>query len=106
MVQVMIGFKQFISETKASDAAEKWEDILHHIAEEELIACKVFEIKLVSSKDGKSTIKVTADCNDNKRSKGLQPDLSKKLTDRLLKHKLPGLGTITAKVYHLNVDPR
>jgi hypothetical protein len=93
-------------ETKAEVAVEKWEDILHHIAEEELIACKVFKIKLLSNKDGRSIIKVIADCNDNERSKGLQPDLSEKLTERLTRHKLPGLGKIIAKVYHDDVDPR
>lgn len=99
-------FKQFLEDSKAEVAVEKWEDILHHIAEEELIACKVLNIKLKSNKDGLSVIDVTADCNDNVRKAGYQPDLSKKLTDRLKLHKLPGLGIIEARVYHNNLDPR
>jgi hypothetical protein len=91
---------------KATKAIEKWEDILHHIAEEELIACKVFEIKLLSNKEGQSVIKILADCNDDERKKGFQPDLSEKLTARLKLHKLPGLGQINAKVYHNDIDPR
>lgn len=99
-------FKQFLESEKGEAAAEKWEDLLHHIAEEELVACKVFHIELVSQKDGVSTIKVIADCNDDPRQKGLQQDLSDKLTKRLKLHTLPGLGDIQAKVYHDNIDPR
>lgn len=85
----------------------KWEDLLHHIAEEELVSCKVNDIVL-SDKLGKkgTTINFIADCNDNPRKEGFQADLSKKLTLRLAKHHMPGLGTITAKVYHRNLDPR
>lgn len=93
----------FLIENKA---LEKWEDLLHHIAEEELIACKVHHISVKSS--GKSTvIHFVADCNDDPRKEGLQKDLSEKLTARLAKHKFPGLGRkIIAKVFHENVDPR
>lgn len=101
----MTSFKKFL-ESQAEAAVEKWEDILHHIAEEELVSCKVFEIELVSSKNGKTTIKIVADCNDDPRSHGLQQDLSDKVTKRLKLHKLPGLGTITVKVYHDNIDTR
>lgn len=96
-------FKQFL---ESESPIEKWEDLLHHIAEEELIACKVFTIQLKSNKDGKTVIKFTADCNDDPRELGYQADLSEKLTARLTKHKMKGFGQITAKVYHDNVDPR
>lgn len=99
----MISFKQFL---EAEAPIQKWEDILHHIAEEELISCKVFSIELVSSKEGQSTIKMVADCNDKPRELGHQPDLSDKVTERLKLHKLPGLGSISVKVHHRNVDTR
>ena len=96
-------FKTFIVEQKTRHTAlEKWEDLLHHIAEEELVACKVFEIKLGK----RASIHFIADCNDDPRQEGLQRDLSKKLTARLAKHQMPGLGKIIAKVFHKNVDPR
>lgn len=100
----MISFRQFLEAEEAP--IEKWEDILHHIAEEELISCKVFSIELVSKKDGQSNIKIIADCNDNPREHGYQEDLSDKVTRRLKLHSLPGLGNIVVKVYHDDIDPR
>jgi hypothetical protein len=100
-------FKQFIlAENKKHEAFEKWEDLLHHIAEEELIACKVINIFVKSY--GKTTVvHFEADCNDDPREEGHQSDLSKKLTSRLTKHKFPGLGAnIKAKVFHVESDPR
>ena len=100
----MTTFKSFIIEKSNYHAAlHKWEDMLHHIAEEELISCKVHAVELG---DG-NVIKFMADCNDKKRAPGYQADLSKKLSKRLTLHKLPGLPfPITAKVYHENLDPR
>lgn len=100
----MLTFKSFVSEKAHHEAAlNKWEDMLHHIAEEELISCKVHHIELGSG----NVIKFKADCNDKPRSEGEQPDLSEKLTKRLTLHKFPGLPSkITAKVYHENLDPR
>ena len=84
---------------------EDWEDLFHHIAEEELISCKVF--RSVKVGEGKNMyIKVIADCNDKKRKPGYQEDLTEKLNKRLKKHYFPGLGYITAKVYHDDIDPR
>ena len=76
------------------------EDFLHHIAEEELIACKVFEIKDMPG----NVVAFICDCNDNKRKPGYQEDLSKKLAARLVLH--PQLALITPKVYHKNIDTR
>jgi len=97
-------FKQFMSKQCVTD--EQAMDFIHHIAEEELISCKVMSVNVESNTDGVSTVKIVADCNDNKRPKGLQKDLSDKVTKRLTLHKIAGLGKIVAKVYHLNVDPR
>jgi hypothetical protein len=101
-------FKDYIELQEGKDTALlKWEDLLHHIAEEELVACKVHEI-VMGSKSGANhtTINFIADCNDDPRKEGYQADLSKKLTLRLARHNMPGLGAITAKVYHKNIDPR
>lgn len=78
----------------------EFENFLHHIAEEELIACKVHEMKAM---DG-NVIAFIADCNDDPRQAGYQEDLSKKLAARLSLH--PQLSMIIPKVYHKNIDPR
>ena len=91
-------FKQFLNTEQPEEA---WEDILHHIAEEELISCKVFHITKVGR-----IMKVMADCNDKPRKLGHQADLSEKLNKRLKLHSLPDIGKVTAKVYHTDVDPR
>lgn len=93
-------FKEFMKQTEPA-----WEDLLHHIAEEELISCKVFEL-IDTQSDGQTVIKVVADCNDKKREIGFQPDLTAKLNLRLEKHKLPDIGFIKVRVYHSDVDPR
>lgn len=100
-------FKQFIlAENEKHEAFEKWEDLLHHIAEEELVACKVHNM-FVKTFGKKTVIHFEADCNDDPRKEGHQADLSEKLTARLAKHKFPGLGdTIIGKVFHINKDPR
>lgn len=85
---------------KAEHLLHQYEDFLHHIAEEELIACKVFEMKAVDD----DTIAFIADCNDNPREAGYQADLSKKLKARLSLH--PMLALIDPRVYHKNIDPR
>lgn len=104
----MLGFKDFITLSEGKNTAlDRWEDLLHHIAEEELVACKVFQI-IMGSKIGKkrTVLNFIADCNDDPREIGYQADLSKKLTERLKKHEIKGLSPITAKVYHKNIDPR
>ena len=78
----------------------KLEDFLHHIAEEELIACKVFSIRVVAP----NVLAFIVDCNDEKRALGFQADLSKKLHARLKLH--PQVDNIKPKIYHKNIDPR
>lgn len=85
----------------AHAAFEKWEDLLHHIAEEELVACKVHDIEL---EEGKSrVVRFIADCNDNVRKEGLQRDLTDKVNERLKKHTFPGLDPFTAVVIHKDI---
>ena len=101
-----MNFKQFILENEEAEAAlKKWEDLLHHIAEEELVSCKVNEIVFLT-KGRETVLNFIADCNDDPRKEGYQADLSKKLTERLKKHNIKGLSPIKAKVYHKNIDPR
>lgn len=78
----------------------QYEDFLHHIAEEELISCKVHKMEAVDE----DTINFIADCNDRPRKAGYQEDLSKKLKARLSLH--GKLALIDPRVYHKNVDPR
>jgi hypothetical protein len=95
-------FKEFL---KREEHLKKWENMLHHIAEEELIACKIFSIHLLD--EGPQTvIEFRTDCADRPRDLGFQKDLSEKLTLRLKKHILQGLGVIKAKVIHVNYDKR
>lgn len=100
-------FKHFIlAENKKQEAFEKWKDMLHHIAEEELVACKVYNV-FMKSFGKKTEVYFEADCNDVPRKEGHQADLSQKLTARLAKHEFPGLGdTVVAKVFYVNIDPR
>lgn len=104
----MITFKQYIHEKtdqSAEEAFDTWENLLHHIAEEELISCKVNE--MFFKKVGANTvIHFTADCNDKPRPKGHQPDLSRKVSARLKAHDFPGLGKVSGRVYHSDADPR
>jgi hypothetical protein len=95
-------FKQYL---KREEHFEKWENMLHHMAEEELVACKIFSVHLL---DGgpPTVIEFRTDCADRPRDLGYQRDLSEKLTLRLKKHILQGLGRIEAKVVHVNYDKR
>lgn len=89
-------FKDFINET----AVEKFEDLLHHIAEEELIACKVHHIREL----GDNKVEVYADCQDVPRPAGFQLDLTQKLQQRLLLHPLQKFHLLKVKVFHANKD--
>lgn len=84
----------------AESLLHQYENFLHHIAEEELIACKVYEMKALDE----DTIAFIADCNDDPRQEGYQRDLSVKLKARLSLH--PQLALIDPRVYHKNIDPR
>jgi hypothetical protein len=88
-------FKQFLE-----SIADKFEDLIHHIAEEELVACKVHEIH---DADG-DHINVYADCQDMPREEGFQPDLTQKLQQRLRLHPMQRLNSLTCRVYHYNKD--
>lgn len=89
-------FRDFINET----TAEKFEDLLHHIAEEELIACKVHHIRELAD----NQVEVYADCQDVPRQAGFQPDLTQKLQQRLRLHPLQKFHLLKVKVIHSNVD--
>lgn len=82
------------------DVLHKMEDFLHHMAEEELISCKVYTMNA----EGQDTVLLVADCNDKPRQTGFQKDLSDKLAKRMKKH--ADVSWITPKVYHKNIDPR
>jgi len=86
-----VRFKEFLQETAAST-----EEFIHHLAEEELIACKIHKVEI---EDKIATI--TADCKDTPRQPGLQSDLTEKLNNRLVRHK--NLRGIKAKVYHEDI---
>lgn len=89
-----------LHQQSAKALLHQYENFLHHIAEEELVACKVHEMKAVDE----DTIAFIADCNDNPRQPGYQEDLSKKLKSRLSLH--GPLSLIDPRVYHKNIDPR
>lgn len=97
---------------KAISILDKFHNLLHHIAEEELVACKVYELNTVGHASNASTyingepieIEFVADCNDVPRAEGFQEDLTKKLQERLNKHPLSGIGVIKAKVVHKEKD--
>lgn len=97
----MITFKQFLETAKPVDILHQFEDLLHHIAEEELVACKVIELNIENG-----TVVFVADCKDKGRDEGHQPDLSEKLEKRLNLHPLQHLNTLKVKVIHKDVDPR
>lgn len=83
-------------------------NLLRHIAEEELVACKVNRIAPIGSVTNSKKFKATsdidvafyADCNDKPREPGLQEDLSHKLQDRLIRHPLDNIGVINSLVFH------
>lgn len=89
-----------LHQQSAKALLHQYEAFLHHIAEEELVACKVHEMKAMDE----DTIAFIADCNDNPRQEGYQEDLSKKLKARLSLH--GPLSLIDPRVYHKNIDPR
>lgn len=92
--------RKFMSDLKEStDWLHEHEEFLHHIAEEELISCKVHEVKLMSMNPLR--VAFVADCNDKKRPKGYQEDLSAKINGRLSLH--PKLAFVDARVYHKNI---
>lgn len=93
-------FKKFLESSGEKAAFKKWEDMLHHIAEEELVACKVVEM-FVKKRARSTEVHFSVQCNDKPRKIGLQVDLSTKLTDRLSKHNLIGLEKITTKVFNI-----
>lgn len=102
----MTTFKDYIrQENRKYDAFERWENMLHHMAEEELIACKIFNIRVMDF-GPPIVIEFRTDCADKPRAAGYQKDLSIKLTNRLKKHVLHGLNEIEARVMHVDYDPR
>lgn len=102
----MSTFKQYLKhEEHKRESFEKWENMLHHMAEEELVACKIFSVHLLDDSTP-TVIEFRTDCADKPRSLGYQKDLSEKLTLRLKKHVLQGLGRIEAKIVHVNYDKR
>lgn len=76
-------------------AKQATHNFLHHIAEEELIACKVTHVEY---SDG--YLVFTVDCADRPRKEGRQDDLSDKLKLRLDSHKIDGLPRLKCKVIH------
>lgn len=93
-------FKDYLNSSDERLAAfENAHDFLHHLAEEELVACKVVHMTMIAH----DIIKFTAECGDDPRVEGLQKDLSDRLTKRLAKHQIKGLGIMKAKVYHTPV---
>lgn len=93
-------------------ALKESEKFLHHIAEEELISCKVNSIQPSGDVMEKNKFKMDSkiectfyvDCNDKPRKEGLQRDLTTKLQTRLKQHTLANLGVINCKVMHAQID--
>ena len=82
-----------------------WERLLHHIAEEELISCKVMNLDL-SFKNRTYVLKVFAQCNDKPRKMGLQDDLSEKLNARMENHKNTQFQPLECEVYNTQATMR
>jgi hypothetical protein len=94
-------FKDFIhQQNDIEDPLEQFHELLHHIAEEELPACKVHRIEA----RGKDGVDIYADCQDRPREEGHQPDLTEKLVKRLKLHPLQDLNSLRPRVFHKNVD--
>lgn len=85
-------FKDFMGEQDRS--VKHAIELIHHIAEEELIACHIESI----TKGKGSTFKIKADCHDRERPKGLQVDLTEKLNKRLMKQKFAGIDSVQVEV--------
>lgn len=81
-------------------------NIMHHIAEEELISCKTHRIEPIGDIldpkkfNANSEIDVVfyTDCNDKPRKQGLQDDLTEKLQKRFVRHPFDGIGVINVFV--------
>ena len=84
-------FKDFMG--KQDRSVEHAIELIHHIAEEELVACKIIDIK----KSGSKFI-ISADCHDKPRSKGIQDDLTVKLNNRLNHQKFAGIDSVQVEV--------
>jgi thymidine phosphorylase len=78
---------------------EQTHDFLHHIAEEELPACKVTAIKTNGM-----IVQFFADCRDKARHIGPQSDLSEKLKTRLDRHQIKGVPRFKVEVIHQPVS--
>jgi hypothetical protein len=96
----------------ALEVIHEADNYLHHMAEEELIACKVHRIEPIGNvlkkgkfkKDSEVTVAFYTDCKDKPRKEGLQKDLSEKLRARLALHPLKSIGGIDPQVIHEDVD--
>lgn len=75
---------------------EHFHNFLHHIAEEELLSCKVIHFEAEGDK-----VVFYAECRDDPRSEGFQRDLTDKLQVRLNRHTFPGIGVVKCKVIHV-----
>jgi hypothetical protein len=100
--------KDEVQKRKIADVIHSAHNVLHHMAEEELIACKVYRVEVIGNEDkiatsGNVTVGFYADCNDKPRKKGLQKDLTDKLQERLNKHPFDGV-TVKCKVFHDDVN--
>ena len=84
-------FKDFMGKQDRSE--EHVIELIHHIAEEELVACKIISIK----KSGSKFI-ITADCHDTPRPKGIQDDLTIKLNKRLNHQKFANSSSVEVEV--------
>jgi len=94
-------FKTYLQrELPAGGKADKFTELLHHIAEEELLACKVLKLQ----RKGAGIYDILADCQDRPRVEGYQPDLTKRLRRRLKLHPLQGFNELKVRVLHVNAD--
>lgn len=83
--------------TALAATVEHFHNFLHHIAEEELLSCKVIHIEAKGD-----AVVFYAECRDDPRSEGFQKDLTDKLQARLNRHTFPGIGVINCKVIHIH----
>ena len=75
-------------------------NLLHHIAEEELISCKVNKIDFHGMQ-----VHFICACNDKPRDIGPQQDLTEKLQERLNMHKFAGVPRFKILVVHQPSKP-
>ena len=83
--------------TALAATVEHFHNFLHHIAEEELLSCKVIHFEAKGD-----AVVFYAECRDDPRSEGFQKDLTDKLQARLNRHTFPGIGVINCKVIHIH----